>query len=179
MSDHPTDPQHGPTPPSGGEGRQAPQQPAGAPPAGQSPYAPPPGGYPQPGYGGYPPQQGGYPHQGQPGQPGYGPGYGQQAQPSALGGLTDLSFTRRITPALAKVVYAAVLVLALIVAVEGVVSAVHYFSLAGDRFSGGPGYIFDGLLELIKGPVAGFVLLAFARFALEYLLDRATAARGA
>jgi len=181
MSDNPSDPQHRPaTPPSGGEGHQAPQQPAGQYQAGQSPYAPQ-GGHPPQGYAGYPgqPQQAGYPQPGQPGQPGYGPGYPQPAQPSAIGGLTDLGFTRRITPALAKLVYVAVIVVALIIAIEGVVSAVHFFGLAADRFGGGPGYIFDGLLALIKGPLSGFVLLAFARFALEYFLDRAAPSRSA
>ncbi len=171
MSDQPNDPQRpdGPPPPPA-----SPQQ--GAP---QPPY----GSYPQPGY---PAQQDPYatpsgpgapgqPFPPQPGHPGHG--YVQAAQPSPLGGLTDLGFTRRITPGLAKIVYLAVLVLAVISTIVGVLAAIGFFGQALDTYYGGGGLVVTGLIVLVTTPLSAFVVVAFARFLLEYFLDRASAGR--
>jgi len=182
-------------PPYGGYGQPGypPQQAAYQP----GPYAQQPGGHPeQPGQAGYPPQPGqpGYPPQPgqpgyppQPGQPGYLPQVGQPqqgygfpgagAQPSALSGLADLRFTRRITPALAKVVYLAVIVLAVITTIVSILAAIGSFSQAGDTYYGGGGFVLTGLISLVAGPLGSFVFVAFARFGLEYFLDRAAAGR--
>ena len=189
MSDQPTDPQR-----------------EGEPASGASAHQPPEGGYPHPGasghQGGYPqqqgdsPQPGGYPPQGAQPQPAGYPqqsgypqaGYPQQGafpqqggQPTATGGsLTDLGFTQRITPALARTVYLAVIALAALVAVEGVVHAVRLFIAAGDAYGSSTGsFVWEGLLALVKGPLTGFLLLALGRFGLEYFVDRAAATRAA
>jgi hypothetical protein len=192
MSDQPTDSQDSehpapPPPPASAEGAQA-GDPQPGHPQQQPPYPQQQGGYPQqPGY----PQQGGYPQQpaGYPQQPGYPqgggypqqPGYPQQgfaparSQPSALAGLGDLGFTRRITPALARTVYLAVIVLAVVITIMSILAAIGSFTQAADRYLGGGGFVVTGLVSLLAGPLASFVFVAFARFWLEYFLDRADA----
>ncbi|WP_324653469.1 DUF4282 domain-containing protein [Georgenia sp. H159] len=201
MSDQPTDSQDSehpapPPPPASAEGAQAgdpqpgyPQQPGGYPqqqggyPQQQTPYPQQQGGYPQ-----QPPQgqQGGYPQQsGYPQGGGYPqqPGYPQQGfalaprQPSALAGLGDLRFTRRITPELARTVYLAVIVLAVVITIMSILAAIGSFTQAADRYLGGGGFVVTGLVSLLAGPLASFVFVAFARFWLEYFLDRADAGR--
>lgn len=167
-------PQDGSVPPPAPWG--APQQPGA--PAQQVPGQPQPGAYP-----GYP-EQPGYPQQGHPQQPGYpgqpgGQPFGQgfapppQQRPSALSGLADLGFTRRITPALARVVYLAVIVLAVLALIVAIIGAIGAFGMAGNPFVGGSQWTLYGLFFLATGPLGAFVVVAFARFWLEYFLDRA------
>lgn len=202
MSDQPTDPRQPdsdrPTAPPPADPQQPDDDRPAAPPPGdlqqpapQHPYSgyqqyPQQGGYPQSYPQGYQ-QRGGY-SPGYPQQPGHGlqggypqppgaypqsPGSHPQNQPSTLGGLFDLGFDQRITPGLAKVVHIAVMVLAAMIAVVGVLVALGAFAAAGDPFIGGGSLAFSGLVLLIGGPLVGFITLAFGRFWLEFLLDRA------
>ncbi|MEE6272894.1 DUF4282 domain-containing protein [Georgenia sp. MJ206] len=184
MSDQPT----GSQPARDEHGQQAyqpsaPQTPP--PPPGAAPQAPPPGysppapqappGYGQPGYPGQPQYAPtGY------GQPGFAqPGFAQPAKPSTFAGLTDMGFTARITPALAKVAYIGVVVLAVLITVVGVITGISAFGVAGDPFVGGGSWVVIGLLSLVSGPVWGFLTLVFGRFALELFLDHAAVAKAA
>lgn len=139
------------------------------------PQQPPPQGPPPAGYGQPAGQPGSY------GPPaGYHPGWGQappSSSPSTLGGLGDLRFARRITPALAKLVYVAVMILAIITTIIGWVLAVTSFIDAADPIIGGLGMVLNGLVLLIVSPLAAFAALAFTRFWLELFLDHAARSR--
>lgn len=90
-----------------------------------------------------------------------------------LGTLLDLGFTRRITPALAKIVHLALLAVAGIVTLLGILAAIGMFATAGDRFFGGPSWVLFGFAVLLLSPLVSFLVVAFGRFLLEAFLDQA------
>ncbi|WP_127573058.1 DUF4282 domain-containing protein [Georgenia faecalis] len=185
MSDQPTNrPAGPPVPPPPGGGQPTPPAPGhpgypagavGAPAGyGQPQPGQPQPGQPQPGQ----PQPGqayGYPAQQQPGYPPYAqPG---PAKPSTMAPLTDMRFTARINPGLAKIVYIVIIIVAVAYAILGILAGLAAFTNADDPFIGGGQWIFSGLLLLLGGPLVGFLTWAFGRFALEFFLDHADVAR--
>lgn len=161
---------------------QPPQQPQGVPappPTSQpSPFGQQPGGQ-QPGYGQQPPP--GYGQQppfgqasfGQQGQPGY-PQQGYQQQVPAEPGLFDTTFAKPTTPKVAKTAYIALIVLAGVLTVTGILLAISSFSATVAMASFGSsttGGVLASIAQLVLYPALGFAVLTVGRLAIEYFVE--------
>ncbi len=134
---------------------------------------------PPQGYGQQPPQ--GYGQQqpfgqasfGQQSQPGY-PQQGQQGyQPQAPSepGLFDTTFAKPLTPKLAKTAYLAVMILAGVLALFGLLGAIQYFASAASQYGTGITGVLSGIASLVLFPAIGFVVLTVGRLVIEYFLE--------
>ncbi|ACQ79917.1 hypothetical protein Bcav_1661 [Beutenbergia cavernae DSM 12333] len=156
-----------PAPQQGGQGGYA--QPGAYPTPSQG-YAAPSQGYAQPGAAGQPApaQQQWGAHPGQPQHPGYGGQYQPVArtEPGFFGRLFDTKFAHLVAPKYVSGAYIAVIIVAGVFTLSGLVNAVNTLSLGASLY-GSATTVLSGLVQILVAPAIGLAILLVGRLALE------------
>ena len=113
-----------------------------------------------------------------------GPQYGapRYGAPASGGGLFDTNLRTLITPRLAKTANLAIIILAGVIALAGLLEAISILSSAA-AFGGFGGssatYVLGGIIALLRGPALAFVILTVGRLVVEFFLTQHRLAEGA